>query len=136
MKSLKALCIPRDSVFDTARRDTVLNLMHLAEDRIDGKSFFEENWVTSGMRTLLIESFRRLQGKSDQAIFKLTQAMGGGKTHNLITLGMLANYPELRQSVLSELPNNKELPPVRVICFSGRETDVPHGIKNATMNRF
>jgi hypothetical protein len=33
MKSLKQLCIPRDSVFDTAKRYTVLNLAHL----IDGK---------------------------------------------------------------------------------------------------
>ena len=112
MKSIKALCIPRESVFDTARRDTVLNLMHLAEDKIDGKSFLEENWVTAGMRTLLIEAFRRLEGKSDQAVFKLTQAMGGGKTHNLITLGMLAKHPELRQSVLPELP-------------SGEGTDLP-----------
>ena len=128
MKSIKALCIPRDTVFDTARRDTVLNLMHLAENKIDAKSFFEENWVTAGMHTLLIEAFRRLEGKSDQAIFKLTQAMGGGKTHNLITLGMLAKHPELRQSVLPELPNAKELPPVQVICFSGRETDAPNGI--------
>lgn len=128
MKSIKALCIPRDSVFDTARRDTVLNLMHLTEDKIDGKSFLEENWVTAGMRTLLIEAFRRLEGKSDQAIFKLTQAMGGGKTHNLITLGMLAKHPELRQTVLPDLPGPKELASVRVICFSGRETDVPNGI--------
>jgi predicted AAA+ superfamily ATPase len=128
MKSIKALCTPRESIFDTARRDTVLNLMHLADDKIDGQSFLEENWVTTGMRTLLIEAFRRLEGKSDQAVFKLTQAMGGGKTHNLITLGMLAKHPELRKSVLLDLPNAKELPPVRVICFSGRETDVPNGI--------
>ncbi len=80
------------------------------------------------MRTLLIEAFRRLEGKSDQAVFKLTQAMGGGKTHNLITLGLLAKHPELRQTVLSELPNARELPSIRVICFSGRETDVPNGI--------
>ncbi len=128
MKSLKSLCTPRESVFDTARRDTVLNLMHLAEDRIDSKSFLEENWVTAGMQTLLIEAFRRLQGKSDKAVFKLTQAMGGGKTHSLITLGMLAKHPELRHAVLPDLPSAKDLPSVQVICFSGRETDVPNGI--------
>ena len=80
------------------------------------------------MHTLLIEAFRRLQGKSDQAVFKLTQAMGGGKTHNLITLGMLAKHPELRRSVLADLPGGNELSAVRVICFSGRETDIPNGI--------
>src|SRR5437899_188725 len=128
MKPLKELCIPRESVFDIARRDTVLNLDHLTKDKIDAKDFFEENYVTDGMRTLLVEAFRRLQGKSEQAVFKLTQAMGGGKTHNLITLGMLAKHPQLRAAVLSDLPKAKDLPAVRVVAFSGRETDVPHGI--------
>ncbi len=128
MKTLQQLCVPRESVFDTARRDTVLSLSHLADNKIDAKTFLEENYVTEGMRTLLVEAFRRLQGKSEQAVFKLTQAMGGGKTHNLITLGMLAKHPELRAAVLSDLPKAKDLPAVRVVAFSGRETDVPHGI--------
>ena len=128
MKTLKTLCIPRDSIFDIAKRDTVLNLSHLAASKIDAKGFFEENYVTEGMKTLLTESFRRLQSKSEQAVFKLTQAMGGGKTHNLITLGMLAKHPEFRGHVLPGLPSAKDLSPVRVVAFSGRETDIPHGI--------
>src|SRR5215510_7253981 len=128
MKPLKQLCAPRDSVFDAAKRDTVLNLIHLIDNKIDGKSFFEENYVTDGMRTLLLEAFRRLQRTSDQAVFKLTQAMGGGKTHNLIDLGMLAKHPEYRTQVIHDLPTAKDLPKVRVVAFSGRETDVPHGI--------
>src|SRR6266540_4193151 len=128
MKSLKQLCTPRETVFDLSKRDTVLNLAHLSDGKIDGKSFFEENYVTDGMRTLLVEAFRRLQKKSEQAVFKLTQAMGGGKTHNLITLGMLAKHPDLRARVLPELPKAKDLSAVRVVAFSGRETDVPHGI--------
>jgi hypothetical protein len=128
MKPLKDLCFPRDSVFDIARRDTVLNLTHLTAEKITAKDFFEENYVTEGMKTLLTEAFRRLQKKSEQAVFKLTQAMGGGKTHNLITLGMLAKNPEFRAQVLKDLPDAQTLPPVRVVAFSGRETDVPHGI--------
>lgn len=128
MRTLKALCTPRESIFDIAKRDTVLNLSHLAAGKIDAKGFFEENYVTEGMRSLLTESFRRLQGKSEQAVFKLTQAMGGGKTHNLITLGMLAKHPEFRGQVLPGLPGAKDLPSVRVVAFSGRETDIPHGI--------
>ncbi|MDA2911232.1 DUF499 domain-containing protein [Nitrospiraceae bacterium AH_259_D15_M11_P09] len=128
MKPLKQLCTPRESVFDHAKRDTVLNLGHLTAHKIAAKGFFEENYVTEGMKTLLTEAFRRLQKKSEQAVFKLTQAMGGGKTHNLITLGMLAEHPEFRSQVLPDLPGSKELPPVRVVAFSGRETDIPHGI--------
>lgn len=128
MKPLKKLCTPRDSVFDVSKRDTVLNLSHLVDGKIREMEFFEENFVTDGMKTLLLEAFRRLQGKSEQALFKLTQAMGGGKTHNLITLGMLARHPEFRAQVLAGLPTASQLPPVRVVAFSGRETDVPHGI--------
>ena len=95
MKALKQLCIPRKSVFDVSKRDTVLNLTHLTDDKISAAEFFEENSVTEGMRTLLIEAHRRLQGKSSQAVFKLTQAMGGGKTHNLIALGLFAKTPKL-----------------------------------------
>lgn len=122
MKPLHKLCIPRDSVFDVSKRDTVLNLNHLVDGKIKEKEFFEENFVTDGMKTLLSEAFRRLSGKSEQALFKLTQAMGGGKTHNLITLGMLAKHPEFRAQVLPGLPMPKQLPPVRVVAFSGRET--------------
>ncbi len=128
MKTLKQACEPRNSVFDATKRDTVLNLLHLAGDEIQPAGFFEENHVTEGMKTLLTEALRRLAGKSPQAVFKLTQAMGGGKTHSLITLGLLAKHPQFRSQVLPGLPSAKELPPVRVVAFSGRESDVPHGI--------
>ena len=128
MKSLKSLCVPRGSVFDASKRDTVLNLSRLIGNKIEPSGFFAENFVTDGMRTLLQEAFRRLTGESEQAVFKLTQAMGGGKTHNLITLGLLAKHPEHRAGVLKGLPSATELPDVRVVAFSGRESDVPHGI--------
>ena len=76
MQSLKQLCIPRESVFDTQRRDTVLDLTDLIEDKIDTCAFFEENYVTEGMKILLEQSFQRLEGKFNQGIFKLKQAMG------------------------------------------------------------
>lgn len=132
MKSLYQLCTPRESVFDTQRRDTVLDLADLVADRIDPAVFFEENFVTEGMKTLLEQSFRRLEGKSDQGIFKLKQAMGGGKTHNLLTLGLLAKTPAFRQRVMSGFyAPDSELGPVQVIAFSGRESDAPFGIWGA-----
>src|ERR1035441_1199410 len=103
MKALKQLCTPRKSVFDVSKRDTVLNLTHLTDDKISAAEFFEEISVTEGMRTLLIEAHRRLQGKSSQAVFKLTQAMGGGKTHNLNALGLLAKRSEEHTSELQSL---------------------------------
>src|SRR3972149_8878296 len=100
MKSLAELCKPRTTVFDKQRRDTVLDLTDLIEGSISPEEFLEENYITEGMKILLEHAFHRLEGKSNQEIFKLKQAMGGGKTHNLLVLGLLARYPEFRQKVM------------------------------------
>ena len=102
-QTVKRACTPRPGTFDSGRRDTVLDLTDLVEGRIDSAEFFAENYVTEGMRTLLTEGFRRLEGRSTQGVFKLTQAMGGGKTHNLVALGLLAKHPEYRADVIGSL---------------------------------
>jgi len=131
MKTLKQLCTPRPTVFDPSKRDIVLDLSDLIEDRINPDEFFEENYMTDGMQTLLREAFRRFEGNSSQGIFKLTQAMGGGKTHNLIVLGLLARHPQYRQKVIGSLYSATNLGPVRVVAFTGRESDAPLGIWGA-----
>ncbi len=132
MKPLKQLCTPRESVFDPQKRDTVLDLLDLVEKRIDADDFFLENYITEGMKALLEQAFRRLEGKSAQGVFKLKQAMGGGKTHNLLALGLLARHPELRGKVIGKFCNaDPSLGSVDVIGFSGRESDAPLGIWGA-----
>ena len=63
---LKQACTPRQSVFNQDRRDVVLDLSDLLEDKIDADSFFSENFTTSGMKTLLEKTFSRLDGSSNQ----------------------------------------------------------------------
>ncbi len=132
MKPLEQVCQPRGTTFDTQRRDTVLDLLDLIENRINPQDFFEENYITEGMKTLLEHAFRRIEGKSDQGIFKLKQAMGGGKTHNLLALGLLASHPGYRERVMGSFyrPDPK-LGSVKVIGFSGRESDAHLGIWGA-----
>lgn len=77
--NLKSMCKPRASVFDSSRRDVVLDLTDLTEDKINPDDFFSENYLTSGMKRLLEESFRRFEGKSQNGVITLTQSMGGGK---------------------------------------------------------
>lgn len=126
---LKTSCIPRESVFNRDRRDVVLNLSDLMESKIDAEDFFEENFITSGMKTLLEKTFSRLEGSRDQAsTFLLTQAMGGGKTHNMIALGLLARNQELRLKILGAKSPGAKLGNVRVLGFTGRESDAPLGI--------
>jgi predicted AAA+ superfamily ATPase len=80
---------------------------------LPGKSthaVFDENYITEGMKTLLEQGFRRLEGKSNQGVFRLKQAMGGGKTRNLLTLGLLAKHPEYREKVMGSFHKpDKEL---------------------------
>ena len=126
---LKEACTPRKSVFNKDRRDVVLDLSDFLESKIDSERFFEENFVTSGMKTLLEKAFSRLEGQSDQAsVFLLTQAMGGGKTHVMIALGLLAENPDLRKNVLGKDGPGSKVGGVRVVGFTGRQSDAPLGI--------
>ena len=130
--TLFSLCTPRKSVFDASRRDTVLDLTDLLDAKIDPKEFFTENYLTDGLKQLLRHGLRRLAGQSDQGVFILSQSMGGGKTHGMLTLGLLAQHPDHRKSVLGDIYESSVDPQgVRVIGFSGRESDAPHGVWGA-----
>ena len=127
--NLSTACKPRQSVFDRSRRDVVLNIDDLLKDRISPDQFFDENFITSGMQTLLDKVFERLEGRSNQAsTFLLSQAMGGGKTHNMIALGLLAKNPALRSKILGKNGQGSRLGAIRVIGFNGRESDAKFGI--------
>ena len=131
LPSLKDLCTPRKSVFDKTRHDVVLDISDLIAGTIKAGDFFDENFVTDGMKTLLNEAFRRFAGDSEQSVFVLSQAMGGGKTHNMIALGLLAAHPDIRKKVSPEISKYEKLGTVRVVGFSGRQSDEPLGIRPA-----
>jgi len=120
-------------VGDASRRDTVLDLTDLVKHTIDEAQFFAENYVTDGMRTLIVQTFARLAGQSNQAIFRLRQAMGGGKTHNMLTVGLLAKHPHYIPQVAKEINDAVIVDPgmVDVVSFSGRESDEKYGIWGA-----
>jgi len=125
MKSLKELCKVREAVFNETKRDDVLDLTNLLENSIETERFFEETFITDGMKRLFDTAFKRFSSQSSQGIIKLTQSMGGGKTHNMIALGMLSKYKEKRNQILGF---DTKLDNIRVIGFTGRETDVKYGI--------
>jgi hypothetical protein len=127
--TLKAHCVPRDSVFSADRRATVLSLDTFLKDQVQGAQFFDENYFTNGMVTLVDRAFRHLSGTgAGSSVFLLSQAMGGGKTHSMIGLGLLARDPELRRAVLSDKDPAPKLGRCRVVGFNGRSTDAPGGI--------
>lgn len=128
MKSIFELCEPRNSIFDETKRDDVLDLTDLVENNIDPHEFFEENFITEGMRLLFDSAFKRFHKKTSTGLIKLTQAMGGGKTHNMISLGLLAKHPSIREKILGDKYKNDDLGKIKIVAFTGRESDAPFGI--------
>ncbi|QHQ63291.1 DUF499 domain-containing protein [Anaerocolumna sedimenticola] len=127
MKTLKELCIPRENVFEGMNREDVLDLDNLKNGSIDAKEFFEETYVTEGMESMYDSAFRRFAGKGANGIIRLTQNMGGGKSHAMISLGLLAQNPSLRKKILgSKIENVQD--EIRVVAYTGRNNDIPYGI--------
>lgn len=92
-EAIPALCLsdlakPRQSVFGHGQSDNVAEIADLP--KLDVQGLFAETHITEGMGILLRQVFDRLMGRSDQGVFRLKQAMGGGKTHNLIAAALLA----------------------------------------------
>jgi hypothetical protein len=113
---------PRPSVFGRGRSDTVAEIADLPN--LNARTFFHETHITEGMGVLLRQVFDRLMGRSDQGVFRLKQAMGGGKTHNLLATALLAKDSAERKAILQRIGVAVDDRPVRVAAFSGRETDL------------
>ena len=101
--------------------DDLVDALAAAESTETAIRFFGTNHVTGGMRLLLELGFRRLAGSGEQPSFVLSQAMGGGKTHMMIALGLLARQPILRRRILAETGLADELAgAARVVAITGR----------------
>lgn len=121
IKTVKQACRFSPVIRDYRMAQGIENLAALIQDEGDGREFFSRNFVTHGMDQLFREGLLRLSGKSDQAVFELTQAMGGGKTHMMIALGLLARHPHLREDVLAaDLASRIEFGQARIAAFNGR----------------
>ena len=123
-RTVRQLCTPHNSAFAYVIGDQVekLDLVVLGS-RTEAEDFFQKNHLTVGLRVLLRDGLARLAGKSGQAIFELRQAMGGGKTHSMIALGLLAKDPALRAKHLSDVPHANAFAAARVVAVEGRSID-------------
>lgn len=129
MKTIKQLCEPRKSAFEADRRATVLNLDALLKGQVDAGAFFEENYFTNGMLMLVERALRHLGGSgAGSSAFLLSQSMGGGKTHSMIALGLLAQDSVLREKILKDKNPAPRLGNSKVIGFNGRSSDAVGGI--------
>lgn len=121
IKTIKQACRFNPIIRDYRMAQGIENLADLISDEGDGRDFFKRNYVTHGMEQLFREGMLRLSGKSNQAVFELNQAMGGGKTHLMVALGLLAKHPHLRSEVLPEdLASRVSFQGARIAAFNGR----------------
>ncbi|MEA3250612.1 MAG: anti-phage-associated DUF499 domain-containing protein [Pseudomonadota bacterium] len=121
LKTIKQACEFDPQVMDYRMSEGIEHLSDLINDEGDGRAFFERNYVTQGMEQLFNEGLLRLSGKSDQAVFELSQAMGGGKTHLMIALGLMAKHAHLRSEHLPEsLASQLDISGVKLAAFNGR----------------
>jgi len=127
MKTIKHALKIRESIFDESKRDDTLDLANLTNNSIDADRFFEETFVTEGMKLLFETAFGRFEGKAGNGLVKLTQAMGGGKTHNMVALGVMAQNPHIREIVLGGKYKHFKAE-VKVIAYTGRESNLDFGI--------
>jgi hypothetical protein len=120
LKSVKDLCTPHPLALDFALGDQIEDLSTAIGDAAVGEAFFKKNYLTAGMQTLLEMGLKRLDGRDKQAVFELTQAMGGGKTHTMVAFGLLAKHPDLRKLVVPDQAGRCTFGSARVVSFSGR----------------
>jgi hypothetical protein len=115
------LCTLTDDALDIDRQSQVEHLSSIMEmDYEQAKAFYARNHVTDGMKTFLRGSLKRMHSGSGQGIYELRQAMGGGKTHNMIMLGLLSRFPELANLLPEEITEGIRPAEAHVAIVNGR----------------
>lgn len=94
----------------------------------DPVEFFARTYITEGIKGLLVQTAKRLNGKDGEPVLQLKTAFGGGKTHSLLALyhmarggASLEKLPNL-QAVLGEA-GFQQMPNARVAVIVGTAID-------------
>jgi len=119
--SVKDACELHPMALDYSMSEQIENLSDvIGAAAQSAHDFFDKNYITKGMETLLSQGLQRLGGRSDQAVFELKQAMGGGKTHSMIALGLLARDSSLRAQLVPEIARASAFGNAQLVAVNGR----------------
>jgi len=122
MKTVRDACRIQPNALSIKLSDQIEQLDELIGEEGGGESFFERTHITQGMQDLISEGIARLAGASSQAVFHLKQAMGGGKTHLLVGLGLLAKHPALRAKYCAGVSHAGAFDAAATAAFNGRNS--------------
>lgn len=89
MKTVRSACQLQPKALEINVGDQIEQLDQIINDT-NGQEYFKKTFITDGFKTLLSKGMARLAGKSNDTVFHLKQAMGGGKTHLMVGFGLLA----------------------------------------------
>lgn len=121
LRTVKDACELHPNAINYAMSEHIENLSDVIERTAqDAQDFFSKNFVTKGMELLLRLGLKRLGGGSEQAVFELKQAMGGGKTHSMIALGLLARDADLRNAIVPDIAREIAFGNADVVAINGR----------------
>ena len=119
MKTIQSACELHPKALDINVGDQIEKLDEVVRGT-EGRRYFKKTFITEGMKILLTKGMARLAGKSTDAIFHLKQAMGGGKTHLMVSFGLLAKDVELRQALIGSMPYQGDFTAAKIAAFNGR----------------
>jgi hypothetical protein len=119
MKTIRSACKLQPNALEISAGNQIEKLDQIINET-DGEKFFEKTFITEGMRVLLSKGMARLAGKSNDTVFHLKQAMGGGKTHVMIGLALLAADPALRSKLIGNMPYQADFQSSKTAAFNGR----------------
>lgn len=142
MRTVFESCVPREEVLTGELRDEMFaaRLKDVVEGHADPiyqdpTIFFDNTFVTAGLRTLAQEVVGRLSGRKPSAspFVRLETSFGGGKTHSLIALLHLARggSPSVPESLVSQswLPSF----PWKVAALVGNDIDPANGVTHGSI---
>ena len=119
MKTIRNACRLQPNALEITVGDQIEQLEQVIHG-CDGPKYFEKTFITDGMKTLLSSGMARLAGRSNDTVFHLKQAMGGGKTHLMVGFGILAKDQGLRKSLIGSIPYQSDFESAKIAAFNGR----------------
>lgn len=123
MKTIKTACQLQPKALEINVGDQIEQLDQIIQDT-NGHEYFKKTFITDGMKVLLSKGMARLAGKTNDTVFHLKQAMGGGKTHLMVGFGLLAKDATLREAQIGSMPYQSDFGAAKIAAFNGRNN--PH----------
>ena len=120
--TVKQACTLNEGALHIRINDAIEHIGQETLQEEEGRKFLKQSYLTHGMQELVKEGFKRLSGtKGGHPVFRLKQAMGGGKTHLIKTMAFLARHPALRSEFFSATTSQYNFGAAQVTFFNGRE---------------